>query len=144
MKFYLSLVLCLVLFFGTTACVENKYSECNKVIEITLSLANETKIFSTQSDNKDPQKALALADSFDQAVEKLKLLELQDKQLMKYQDGLAKMYSNLSQATRNFVAALGKKNLAEAKSAKQKLQEQAIPEQELLKGMRDYCQGNRL
>lgn len=144
MKVNLILFICLFVFTSAVACVDSKYNECNQVIEITLNMANQTKNFYAQDDNKTPQQTLHLADSFDEAVAQLDLLKLQDKNIIKYKNGLGLMYSTLSKATRNFVDALSKKNLAQAQSAKQKLQEQSITEQELLKSLRYYCQGNKL
>jgi len=143
MKFKVASIICLCLNFILIGCVDTKYSECNQVIEVTLSMADKTKNLYKQGDTKDSQKALQLADAFDEAVLNLKQLEIQDQNLLKYQDGLAKMYYSLSQSTRDFVAALNKKNLTQAKLAKQQLQQQSLTEQQLLKGIRDYCQANK-
>lgn len=142
MKFKVASIICLSLNLFLIGCVDTKHSECNQVIEVTLNMADKTKNLYQQRDTKDSQKALQLADAFDEAVLSLKNLEIQDQNLVTYQNGFATMYQGLSLSTRDFVAALNKKNLDNAKLAKQQLQKQALTEQQLLKGLTNYCKTN--
>ena len=80
--------------------------------------------------------------TFEEAAEEMKAFDIKDKQLLEYQDGFAKMYVGMSQATRDFVAALDRKDVSAAKSAKKQLQKLGSTERKLVSGMNSYCQEN--
>ena len=128
--------------FLSVSCAETKFSQCKQIIEITMRIANETKNLSDNGKTKDPQEALQVADAFEEAAEEMKAFEIKDQQLLEYQDGFAKMYVGMSQATRDFVAALDRKDVSAAKSAKKQLQKLGSTERKLVSGMNSYCQEN--
>ncbi|MGF1478026.1 MAG: hypothetical protein ACFB4I_00830 [Cyanophyceae cyanobacterium] len=110
------------------------------MIEVTMNIANETKALSNNGQTKEPQAALQVADAFEKAAQEMAKINLQDEQLVEYQDGFAQMYLGMSRATHSFIGALNDKDITAAKSAKEELQTLGSTERELVSGINSYCQ----
>ncbi len=127
--FFLNLIL--------VSCAENKVSQCQKIILITQKIAKESE---TNRQTEDIQKALQVADSFDEAAEEMKNLAITDEQLVKYQLGFAAIYQGYAQTTRQFISALQKKDINTVKLMQQRLKQLGQKEPELGNEMNNYCQ----
>ncbi|AFY78392.1 hypothetical protein Ple7327_3164 [Pleurocapsa sp. PCC 7327] len=126
--------------FSTFGCAETKFSQCQKIIEITKNIAKESQ---NNRQTTDIKKVLQMADTFEETAEEMKNLRIQDEKLMQYQIGFAEVYRGNAQATREFVDALQKKDIAKAKLTQKRVQQIGKKEQELVSNMNSYCQGNR-
>ena len=143
-RFIVLVPLCIAIIFLSASCAGTKSSQCKKMVEITRKIASETKTLSDNRKTLDPQKVLQVADAFEGTAKEMKSLAIQDKQLQEYQFGFAKMYLGMGQATRDFVAALARKDLSKAKLAKEQLQQLGITERELVSQTNNYCLDNSI
>ena len=132
--------LCAALSFLSASCAQSTVSQCRQIIEVTMNIANETRTLSDNGNTKAPQDALQVADAFEEAAQTMRTINLQDQQLTEYQEGFATMYLGMSEATRNFIAALNQKDVEAARSAKERLQKLGSTERELVSGINRYCQ----
>ena len=125
--------------FLNIGCTETKVSQCQKIIEITKKIAQESQ------DNRqttDLKKILQVADSFEETAEKMDKLSIQDEKLAQYQKRFAEIYRGNAQATREFIAALQNQDITTAKLTQKKVQQIGKKEQQLVSEMNLYCQGN--
>lgn len=122
-----------------TSCAETKVYQCQKIIEITKKMAQESKVNRQTTDIK---QVLKMADTFEEIAEDMEKLTIQDEQLIKYQKGFAEVYRSNAQATREFIDALQTKNIPAAKLTQKQVQEIGRKEQKLGTDMNSYCQGN--
>jgi hypothetical protein len=138
-KQFLLVCLSATLCFFNIGCTETKVSQCQKIIEITKKIAQESQ------DNRqttDLKKILQVADYFEETAEKMDKLSIQDEQLARYQKGFAEIYRGNAQATREFIAALQNQDITTAKLTQKKVQQIGKKEQQLVSEMNLYCQGN--
>lgn len=133
----------LLLFFVVNlilvGCAETKVSQCQKIILITQKIAEKSK---TNRQTEDIQKALQVADSFEEAAEDMRKLAISDEKLVKYQLGFAEIYQGYAQTTRQFVSALQKKDISSVKLMQQQLKQLGQKEPELGNEMNNYCQSD--
>lgn len=122
-----------------TSCTETKVSQCQKIIELTKNIAQESK---NNRQTTDIKQVLKMADTFEKTAEDMEKISIQDEQLTKYQDGFAEVYRSNAQATRKFIDALQTKNIPAAKLTQKQVQEIGRKEQKLVTDMNSYCQGN--
>ncbi|ACK68075.1 conserved hypothetical protein [Rippkaea orientalis PCC 8801] len=128
-----------LLTFTLFGCAETKVSQCQKIILITKNIAQESE---NNRQTKDIQKALKVADAFEEAAQNMKDLKISDEQLVKYQLGFAEVYQGYAQTTRQFVAALQKKDIPTLQLMQQQLRQLGRKEPELGEAMNRYCQSN--
>lgn len=133
----------LLLFFVVNlilvGCAETKVSQCQKIILVTQKIAEKSKI---NRQTEDLQKALQVADSFEEAAEDMRKLAISDEKLVKYQLGFAEIYQGYAQTTRQFVSALQKKDISSVKLMQQQLKQLGQKEPELGNEMNNYCQSD--
>lgn len=133
----------LLLFFVVNlilvGCAETKVSQCQKIILVTQKIAEKSKI---NRQTEDIQKALQVADSFEEAAEDMRKLAISDEKLVKYQLGFAEIYQGYAQTTRQFVSALQKKDISSVKLMQQQLKQLGQKEPELGNEMNNYCQSD--
>jgi hypothetical protein len=134
-----------IIFLGTslslvaTSCAETKVSQCQKIIEITKKMAQESK---NNRQTTDIKQVLQMADTFEEIAEDMEKIKIQDEQLIQYQEGFAEVYRSNAQATREFIDALQTKNIPAAKLTQKQVQEIGRKEQKLVTDMNSYCQAN--
>lgn len=125
-----------------TACAPTKFSECEKIIQISVRVTEQTKELCQDCKTEDSQEALQVADVMEKAAEEMAAIEIADEELQTYQTGFREIYQDMSQATREFVAALHQKDIVTAKAAKAKLQQVGNKEKEVVDGINNYCNGD--
>jgi len=121
------------------SCAETKTAQCQKIFLITKKMAEES---AKNRETKDIKTVLEVADSFEQASEQLKKMELKDPKLTEYQQGLAEVYQGNADTTRNFIKALETKDIPTAKLAQEQVQQIGKKEQDLVTKTNEYCQEN--
>ena len=122
-----------------SSCAETKTAQCQKIFLITKKMAEES---AKNRETKDIKTVLEVANSFEQASEQLKKMELKDPKLTEYQQGLAEVYQGNADTTRSFVKALETKDIPTAKLAKDQVQQIGKKEQDLVTKTNEYCQEN--
>ena len=122
-----------------SSCAETKTAQCQKIFLITKKMAEES---AKNRETKDIKTVLEVADSFEQASEQLKKMELKDPKLTQYQQGLAEVYQGNADTTRNFIKALETKDIPTAKLAQDQVQQIGKKEQDLVTKTNEYCQEN--
>ena len=137
----LTSLLCLIpaIAFLLSSCAETKTAQCQKIFLITKKIAEES---AKNRETKDTKAVLQVADSFEQASEQLKKLELKDEQLGQYQQGLADVYQGNAETTRSFVKAIESKDIPTAKLAQDQVKQIGKQEQDLVTQTNQYCQQN--
>lgn len=118
-------------------CSGNKVSQCKKIISITQEIAKESEI---NRQTEDIQKALQIADSFDEAAAEMRSLSISDEKLVKYRRILADIYQGYAQTTRQFISALQKKDINTVKLMQHQLQQLGQKEPKLGNRINSYCQ----
>lgn len=129
----------LIIFLNLIAvsCSENRVSQCKKIISITQEIAKESE---TNRQTEDIQKALQMADSFDEAAAEMRSLSISDEKLVKYRRILADIYQGYAKTTRQFISALQKKDIKTVKLMQQQLQQLGQKEPKLGNKINSYCQ----
>ncbi|GEM_PF-1069103 len=121
----------------TVSCADSRLYQCQQIIAVTNKIYEET---SKNSQTKDEQIALGVADTFDAVAEEMEGLKISNEELQEYRDGFVKLYRENAEATREFVRALQAKEVKTAKSTKEKLQKIGSREKTLVNGINSYCQ----
>jgi len=129
-----------VLSIFMVSCAESKISQCQKIIKITNQAVSEAKSVTNAGQNKNPDAILKTADTMDKAAQDMEAIKVTDSKLETYQAGFIKMYRDTSQATRDLVSALKKKNRTTVEASLKNLQQATVPEQQLVTGLNSYCQ----
>lgn len=133
----LPLIVAISLFgFG---CTESKTSQCNKIIEITHKLAEETNLATNNRQTSDPKVYLQVADMMEKASQDMKAINIKDEKLQNYRDGFIKMYRGNSKATREYMAAVEKKDFLAAQAAQTDLLQATTLDRQLVEGINRYC-----
>ncbi|MGK7939629.1 MAG: hypothetical protein AB4062_05655 [Crocosphaera sp.] len=123
--------------FLLISCAETKLSQCQKISLLMTKMAEESESYSQTTDIK---KALQVADIFEETLQQMKQLKIEDEQLIEYQMGLADIYQGYADTTRQFVAALNDKDINSIKLMQQQVQQLGQKEQDLGTEMKQYCQ----
>lgn len=131
-----------VVSFLVAGCGESKFYQCQQILNIATETTNRTKKISENGKTKNPKEVLEVADAFESVARDLESLEIQDKKLQEYQNGLIEFYRNQARATRDFIAAFNRRDVASAKSAKDEVQRLGNMEKDLVNGINSYCQEN--
>ena len=121
----------------TVSCSENRFYQCKKIISITQEIAKESE---TNRQTEDIQKALQMADSFDEAAAEMRSLSISDEKLVKYRRILADIYQGYAKTTRQFISALQEKDINTVNLMQQQLQELGQKEPKLGNKINSYCQ----
>ena len=125
--------------FFAVACAPTKFSECEEIIRISVRVTEQTKELCPDCQTENFQEALQVADTMEKAAEEMNTISITDEKLKDYQVSFVEIYRGMSQATRNFIAALDQKDLQAAKEAKEKLQIVGNKEQQTVNGINNYC-----
>ena len=121
------------------SCSDRKTQECNEIIQVANKVVSQANELTNGGQISNPQMVLQTADAMEKASQEMEAIELKDEQLQNYQAGFVSMYSNTSQATRDFVAASEKKDRQGAELASAKLQNATASEKQLVTDINSYC-----
>jgi hypothetical protein len=132
----LSILLVFVNFF-TVGCAETKISQCQKIINITQKIAQESEKF---RQTKDIKQVLKMADAFETVAKEMQALKLKDEQLVQYKTGFIDVYKGNAEVTRKFIKAFEDKDMMAAKLMQKQVQIIGQKEQQLVTDMNRYCQ----
>ncbi|MFN5515875.1 MAG: hypothetical protein ACK5CA_14330 [Cyanobacteriota bacterium] len=128
-----------LLFFGLAlvGCGASKTAQCQKLILVTQSLAQESEKYRQST---DPQEVLGVAERFEEASQKLQGFKLADPQLSQFQSQLAIIYQGNGETTRTLIAALDSKDILTVRLAQDKVKKIGQQEREVITEMNRYCQ----
>jgi Na+/phosphate symporter len=120
-------------------CAETKVSQCQKIVEMTKTIATESQ---NNRDTTDLQKVLQMADRFEETADNMEKMVVQDAKLSEYKVGFAEVYRGHAEATREFIDGLQNKDITKARSSQQRVKDIGKREQQLVTQMNSYCQEN--
>ncbi len=125
--------------FVTVSCSNSKFEQCQKIIDVTISIADESNQY---LETKNLPEILKVADAFEEAAKEMNSISIEDEKLQQYKQDFAEIYQRNGKATQNFVEAFKNKNLDEAISLKTELINISKNEEALVNKMNQYCQSN--
>ncbi len=125
--------------FLSVSCSESKITQCQKIFKITNETVNETKTVTNGGQNSSPEALVKTADIWDKSAQKMTNIRVNDAKLKKFQVDFIKMYRDSSKATREYVAALKKRDFPAVNAGFEKLQKSYNPEKNLVNGINRYC-----
>jgi len=127
------------LFFALAlvGCGASKTAQCQKLILVTQSLAQESEKYRQST---DPKEVLGVAERFEEASQKLEGFKLADPQLSQFQSQLAAIYQGNGETTRTLIAALDSKDILTVRLAQDKVKKIGQQERQVITEMNRYCQ----
>ena len=138
---YKFLFLAMVLSLLVSGCRVTKYTQCEQIFQIADRLnqnVDRLKYF----DNEQPTEMkswLQAASTIDRAANHLEALQINDSQLIKYQNKFVTVYRIYSQATYDAVKARENKNFQALESVKNDAQKAGQMQQDLIEQINAYC-----
>jgi Na+/phosphate symporter len=129
----------MTLCLANVSCAATKVGQCQKIIAVTKKIAQESQ---NNRQTTDLQKVLQMADTFEETAEEINKISVEDEKLIQYKIGFAEVYRGNAQATREFIDALQKKDIAQARLTQKKVQQIGKKEQELVSDLNTYCQSD--
>jgi hypothetical protein len=120
-----------------TACTESKTAQCQKLIGKIRQVAEESE---EHRQSTETDRVLKMADNFDKAAQSMTSLTIADPQLTNYQTAYSEVYRANAEATREFVAALLKKDITTARIYLKQVQDVGDRERILREKLNRYCQ----
>ena len=135
-----------LLFFGVllvliSGCGKTRYTQCEQIFQIANHLSQNINRFS-YFDNGQPTEMkswLEAASAIDRAVNHLEALQINDSQLIEYQNKFVTVYRIYSQATYDAVKARENQNFQALESAKNDAQKAGQMQQDLIEEINAYC-----
>lgn len=132
------LTLCLSLF--AVGCEESKSPECAQILQVSQDLKKSNQDFIRPLQESDELKSwLEAANNFEQAADRLIVLEIDHSELITYQNQLATIYRLYAQATYDAVRARENQNLSALKLARQDAVKAGKIQQQLIRQINTYC-----
>lgn len=128
-----------VLSLLSVSCADPQVYQCNEIIGIANETVTEARELTAGGQTTDPQAMLQAADAMEQASAEMKAVEVEDEQLQDFQQGFVAMYEKTAQATRAFVKAYEESDRDSAETALGNLQQATSAEDELVRGINEYC-----
>ncbi|MEW5858596.1 MAG: hypothetical protein AB1861_14615 [Cyanobacteriota bacterium] len=125
--------------FLSVSCSESKITQCQKIFKITNETVNETKTVTNGGQNSSPEALVKTADIWDKSAQKMTNIKVSDVKLQTFQANFIRMYRESSKATREYVAALKKRDFPAVDAGFKKLQKSYNPEKNLVSGINRYC-----
>jgi Na+/phosphate symporter len=123
----------------SVSCAETKVSQCQKIIEITQKISQESQ---ETRQTKDFKKILQMADNFEETAQTMEGMAIADEKLTEYKQGFASVYRGYAQVTRDFIDALQNQDPTKARVTQKRVQEIGKQEQALGGNLNSYCQNN--
>jgi len=125
------------------SCGQSKVAQCNQMIQVANQAVSDAKVVTSgvQEDNPQAEAMRQAAAVMDKASEEMNAIEVTDETLQDYQASFVNMYSDTSQAMRNFAVAFEQKDRQAAEAAQMNLQQATTPEKQLVDNLNAYCSG---
>ncbi|MFE1747649.1 hypothetical protein [Coleofasciculus sp. H7-2] len=127
--------------FLSVSCSDSKITQCQKIFQITNETVNETKTVTNGGKNSSPEALVKTADIWDKSAQGMTNIRVNDAKLKKFQADFIRMYRDSSKATREYVAALKKRDFPAVDAGFKKLQKAYSPEKDLVNAINSYCSG---
>ena len=124
-----------------SGCGNNKYTQCEQIFQIANRLNQNVNNLS-YFDNQQPTEMkswLEAASTIDRAANHLEALQINDSQLIEYQNKFVTVYRIYSQATYDAVKARENKNFQALESVKNDAQKAGQMQQDLIREINAYC-----
>lgn len=118
---------------------QTKNAQCDQIITIANEAVRDSKQFTNNGQTSDPRLLLLAANAMDSAAGRLQNVSIADARLQVYKSRFVRMYRQVSQATRAFVAAYEKKDRPTAQAALTRLQQATSSERPLAAELNNYC-----
>jgi hypothetical protein len=138
-KSFLLVFLVYLISLLTVGCAETRISQCQKIINISSKISQESK---ENRNTKDSQQLLKVADGFNRAAEDMEKLEIKDEKLIQYKTQFAQIYRGYARATKTMISAVTNQDIKTAKLTQDKVKELGQEEERLGNEMIIYCQNN--
>ncbi len=126
----------IVLHFSLLGCINGKGKSCQQIIKLTSEVEKNAKDNLT---NKNINNILKVADSFDNAGQKMLQEKIKDKTLAEYGKNLGQIYLDYGKNTRNFVDAFKDKDQEKAILYQAEISNLFTKQQQLVTKINDYC-----
>ncbi|MEM7758259.1 MAG: hypothetical protein AAF298_09055 [Cyanobacteria bacterium P01_A01_bin.40] len=122
-------------------CEENKTVQCEQIFQIARSVAESYQDISYAKgiESLEMKPWLQAASQLDSAAKSIKALNIDNSQLIQYQNQLATVYRIYSQATYDAVRARENKNLAALESARSDAYKAGKMQQSLIQEINAFC-----
>ena len=124
-----------------SGCGRAKYAQCEQIFQIANRLSqniNNLSYFNNQQPT-EMKSWLEAASAIDRAANHLGALQINDSQLIEYQNKFVTVYRIYSQATYDAVKARENQNLQALKSAKDDARKAGQMQQDLIEEINAYC-----
>jgi hypothetical protein len=122
----------------TTGC-ESKVAQCNQLIKVANDATTELKATGQDKTVDQVAQMTKFATTLDKYAKDVSAVELKDEKLLGFKQRLADVYKNSGNASRDLVAAAGKKDAAGLKSNLAKLMEGSTQETAIVTELNRYC-----
>jgi hypothetical protein len=122
----------------TTGC-ESKVAQCNQLIKVANDATTELKATGQDKTVDQVAQMTKFATTLDKYAKDVSAVELKDEKLLGFKQRLADVYKNSGNASRDLVAAAGKKDAAGLKSNLAKLMEGSTQETAIVTELNSYC-----
>lgn len=137
---YQSVLLFVFLSLFAVGCEENKSAQCAHILQISQDVKKSNQDFIHPRQQSGEIKSwLKAANNFEQAADRLLVLELNQGELITYQNQLATIYRIYSQATYDAVRARENQNLSALKSAREDAVKAGKIQHQLIRQINTYC-----
>lgn len=133
-------ILVILLSLVTVGCEENKSVQCQEIFQVAQEVKDNNQDVGNVNQQLGEMKSwLEAANEFNQAADRLALLEFNQSELIKYQNQLVTIYRIYSQATYDAVRARENKNLSALKFSRQNAIKAGVIQQKLIREINTYC-----
>ena len=124
-----------------SSCGENKYTQCEQIFQIARSVTENSKDnYNTEGGQPTEMKSwLEVSSMMDTAADRIKAIEIDNSELIEYQNKFATVYRIYSQATYDAVRARENHNLEALKSARDDAATAGKIQQQLIREINAYC-----
>ena len=134
-------------FFGillglfVSSCGENKFTQCEQIFKIARGVTENSKnvIYTNNEQPMEMKSWLKAAEMMNKAANKIRALHINDSKLIRYQNGLVRVYRIYSQATYDAVNAREGKNFDALESARIDAEKAGEMQQSLIEEINSYC-----
>jgi ABC-type enterochelin transport system substrate-binding protein len=131
----------IVLSLLISSCGENRFTQCEQIFRIARGVKENSKNVSyTNKEQLTVMKSwLEVASMLNQAADQIEALDINDSELIGYQNQLVTVYRIYSQATYDAVQARENKNIEALKAARIDAETAGEMQQGLIKEINAYC-----
>jgi hypothetical protein len=126
----------LILHFSLLGCINSKAKSCQQIIKVTSEVEKNAKDNLT---NQNLNNILKVADSFDDAGQKILQEKIKDQTLAEYGKNLGQIYLDYGKNTRNFVEAFKNKDQEKAILYQAEISSLFTKQQQLVTQINNYC-----